>query len=60
MAAIPIQWESIYSDGINEMFRCKVVGGWLVKNVFYGSVETKIPFLCEMEFVSDPEWSWEV
>jgi len=53
------EWELISDNSVNETFRAKVFGGWIVNSVNVSSKSRDV--LCEsMVFVSDPEWKWSI
>lgn len=57
---IPFKWEEIYVisglSAYRATLRAKVIGGWIVKEVFFDNVHRHE---C-MQFVPDPTHEWEI
>jgi hypothetical protein len=49
-----MQWQKIEGDGVEEIFRARVPGGWLIK-IIHSFVETSVA----LTFYPDPSHVWD-
>ena len=60
---IPFEWEELDDREGRQVYRAKVIGGWIIHSLNYDDIACKEYNLgqCEsMVFVPDPNHEWEI